>query len=91
MANAHSPDPGEVAANELAELQAYNSAFLELELPWHWDTETFRHLRTLAADTDCVSAYVERNQAHLLQVYEKSFLRDLILSTKARHHGHTAG
>ena len=69
------------------ELRAYNSAFLELELPWQWDVETFRRLRTLAGDTDCVTAYVERNQAHLLRVYEKAFLRDLILSTKARHHG----
>src|SRR3974390_3255250 len=70
-----------------AELQAYNSAFLELELPWQWDAETFRRLRTLGGDTDCVSAYVERNQPHLLRVYEKSFLRDLILTTKARYHG----
>ena len=68
-----------------AELQAYNSAFLELELPWQWDVETFRRLRTIGGDTDCVSAYVERNQAHLLRVYEKAFLRDLILATKARH------
>lgn len=91
MAIAYSPDHGEVAASDLAaELQAYNSAFLELELPWQWDTETFRHLRLLAADTDCVSAYVERNQAHLLQVYEKSFLRDLILSTKARYRSQPA-
>jgi hypothetical protein len=73
-----------------SELQAYNSAFLELELPWHWDVETFRRLRTLAADTDCVTAYVERNQAHLLRVYEKSFLRDLVLSTKARYSGQPA-
>jgi len=84
--------PPETAASDSlsAELQAYNSAFLELELPWQWDAETFRSLRTLAADTDCVSAYVERNQAHLLRVYDKSFLRDLILSTKARHHGQPA-
>ena len=79
--------PAEALAREL---QAYNSAFLELELPWQWDVETFRHLRSLAVDTDCVSAYVERNQAHLLRVYEKSFLRDLILSTKARHHDQPA-
>ena len=72
------------------ELQAYNSAFLELELPWQWDVETFRKLRSQAVDADCVSAYVERNQPHLLRVYEKSFLRDLILSTKARQHGHPA-
>jgi hypothetical protein len=73
-----------------AELQAYNNAFLELELPWQWDVETFRRLRSLAVDADCVGAYVERNQAHLLRVYEKSFLRDLILSTKARHYGQFA-
>jgi hypothetical protein len=84
--------PDEVSTEALAaEVQAYNSAFLELELPWQWDVETYRRLRTLAADTDCVSAYVERNQAHLLRVYEKSFLRDLILSTKARHHGQLQG
>lgn len=84
-----SPMPPEDASMDAlaAEVQAYNSAFLELELPWQWDVETFRRLRATAADTDCVSAYVERNQAHLLRVYEKSFLRDLILSTKARHHG----
>jgi hypothetical protein len=73
-----------------AELQAYNSAFLELELPWQWDVETFRRLRSIAADADCVGAYVERSQAHLLRVYEKSFLRDLVLSAKARHDGQAA-
>jgi hypothetical protein len=89
MSTTFSPAHAAEASTEAlaAELQAYNNAFLELELPWQWDVETFRRLRTCAADTDCVSAYVERNQAHLLSVYEKSFLRDLVLSTKARHHG----
>jgi hypothetical protein len=92
MSIAYSPALADEPANETLaeELQAYNSAFLELELPWQWDVETFRRLRTLAADTDCVSAYVERNQAHLLRVYEKSFLRDLIQSTKARYLGQPA-
>ncbi len=92
MSIAYSPAKAEDPASEalVAELQAYNSAFLELELPWQWDVETFRRLRSMAAETDCVTAYVERNQAHLLRVYEKSFLRDLILSTKARHHGQSA-
>ena len=67
------------------ELEAYNRAFLELELSWRWDAHTFRELLQVAADRDCVGAYVERNQAHLLRVYEKSFLRDLILSAKDRH------
>ena len=68
-----------------AELQAYNHAFCELELPWRWDAETFDRLLRLAGDSDCVSAYIERNQAHLLRVYDKTFLRDLVLSTKARY------
>ncbi len=92
MSIAYSPAHADEPANEALaeELQAYNSAFLELELPWQWDVETFRRLRTLAADTDCVSAYVERDQAHLLRVYEKSFLRDLIQSTKARYQSRPA-
>jgi hypothetical protein len=36
-------------------------------------------------DKDFVGAYVERNQPHLLRVYEKDFLRNLVLSAKARY------
>ena len=68
-----------------AELEAYNRAFLELELSWRWDVPTFRDLLRSAADRDCVGAYVEREQPHLLRVYEKSFLRDLIVSAKDRY------
>ena len=68
-----------------AELEAYNRAFLELELSWRWDAPTYRDLLRVAADQDFVGAYIERNQAHLLRVYEKSFLRDLVLSAKDRH------
>ncbi|HEY0767062.1 MAG TPA: hypothetical protein VGD47_03820 [Steroidobacteraceae bacterium] len=67
-----------------AELEAYNRAFSELELPWQWDAQTFRHLLSVAPDRDCVGAYVEQSQAHLLRVYEKAFLRDLVLSAKDR-------
>ena len=67
-----------------AELEAYNRAFSELELPWRWDVDTFRQLLSVAPERDCVGAYVERNHAHLLRVYEKEFLRDLVLSAKDR-------
>ena len=88
VSGAYAADPtGERLA---AELHAYNSAFCELELPWQWDAETFRGLLRMAGESDCVSAYVERNQAHLLRVYDKAFLRDLVLSTKARYHGASA-
>ena len=68
-----------------AELEAYNRAFLELELSWRWDTRTFRELVEVAADRDFVGAYIERNHAHMLRVYDKSFLRELVLSAKDRH------
>jgi hypothetical protein len=67
-----------------AELEAYNRAFCELELPWRWDADTFRQLLSVAADQDCVGAYVERNQPHLLRVYEKAFLRTLVLTAMDR-------
>jgi hypothetical protein len=84
------PDPHTTAAVATrdpldAELEAYNRAFTELELPWHWDAATLRHLLSVAPDRDCVGAYVERNHAHLLRVYDKSFLRELVLSAKERH------
>jgi hypothetical protein len=68
-----------------AELEAYNRAFTELELPWRWDARTFRDLLRVAADRDFVGAYIERNRPHLLRVYEKAFLRDLVLSLKDRY------
>jgi hypothetical protein len=68
-----------------AELEAYNFAFCELELPWRWDESTWRQLHSLAVDKDFVGAYVERSQAHLLRVYDKGFLRDLVQSAKTRY------
>jgi hypothetical protein len=68
-----------------AELEAYNRAFSDLELPWRWDVRTFHDLIELAPDRDFVGVYVERNQAHLLRVYEKSFLRDLVHSARDRY------
>ena len=87
MTNTAANDPVAGPATEsliAAELEAYNRAFLELELSWRWDAPTFRDLLRVAADQDFVGAYIERNQAHLLRVYEKSFLRDLVLSAKDR-------
>jgi hypothetical protein len=67
-----------------AELEAYNRAFSELELPWRWDAKTFHDLVNEAADHDFVGYYVEHTQSHLLRVYEKAFLRDLVLAAKER-------
>src|SRR6516164_7402473 len=51
-----------------AELEAYNRAFLELELSWRWDGPTFRDLLRIASDRDFVGAYIEHKQPHLLRV-----------------------
>jgi hypothetical protein len=76
-----------------AELDAYNRAFSDLELPWRWDAETFRQLLAMAGATqeDCVGAYIERHQAHLLRVYEKAFLRDLVQEARKRRRQEAAG
>jgi hypothetical protein len=76
---------GHAAGDHLAaELEAYNRAFAELELPWRWDVDTFRQLLSVAGERDCVGAYIERNQPHLLRAYEKTFLRDLVLDARDR-------
>jgi hypothetical protein len=66
------------------ELEAYNRAFSELELPWRWDADTFRELLNAAHDRDFIGVYVERTRPHLLRVYEKAFLRNLVLEAKER-------
>ena len=63
------------------ELAAYNRAFVELELPWQWDAVTFRELLA-SPDGDCVGTYVERAQRHLLKIYDRAFLRDLVHARK---------
>jgi hypothetical protein len=88
MSNVVAKDhPGATVSEErvAAELEAYNRAFSDLELPWRWDARTFRDLLQVAPDSDMVGAYVERNQAHLLRVYEKAFLRDLVHSARERY------
>ena len=75
------PSPSDAIATEL---EAYNRAFCELELPWQWDVKTYRELLDVAGDKDCVSLYIERKQPHLLRAYDKGFLRDLVLGVRER-------
>lgn len=73
------------------ELAAYNHAFCALELPWRWDATTLTELKSIAADSDVVGAYVERSHAHLLRAYEKAFLRDLVHAARERYQQETFG
>jgi hypothetical protein len=67
-----------------AHRQAYNAAFEELGLNWHWDPVTFACLP--APGRDGLRAYLHNEQAHLLRAYEADFLVNAIETAKARCH-----
>jgi hypothetical protein len=60
---------------------AYNAAFYELGLRWHWDCETWSALTCRGAD--CVRHYLETEQPHLLRAYDAAFLVEAIERAKA--------
>jgi len=65
-------------------LDAYNAAFCELGLKWHWNTETYQTLQRSGGDARSVQSYLETHQPHLLKVYDLDFLTNVIHVTKAR-------
>jgi hypothetical protein len=63
---------------------AYNAAFYELGLHWHWDTEIYAALSPDAdGGSNRIRAYLEKQHAHLLKVYDPAFLIGAIQETKA--------
>jgi hypothetical protein len=65
-----------------AERNAYNSAFSQMEIDWHWDAATYRELR--ADGGQPVRRYVERHRPHLLRAYAIDCLVNAVESTR-RH------
>src|SRR5690242_2554593 len=63
-----SPPQGRDTAAD-AELGAYNRAFSELGLEWHWDAGTYRQLQSTSGGKHCVQAYIEANHPHLLHAW----------------------
>ena len=72
------------AAADAAEAQrhAYNAAFDQLGLPWHWDNATYARL--LGHGADGVRRYLETERPHLLRAYEPEFLVAAVEAAKAR-------
>ena len=64
---------------EEMERNAYNAAFYELGLRWHWDSATWQQLACVG---DCRKArlrhYLETEQPHLLRAYDAGFLIEAI-------------
>ncbi|MDO9359407.1 MAG: hypothetical protein Q7T70_10495 [Polaromonas sp.] len=81
MTNALISPSTAVQASE-ARRHAYNAAFEELGLTWHWDAATYARLQ--AHGCDGVRVYLETEQAHLLRAYEAGFLVDAIETIQKR-------
>jgi hypothetical protein len=66
--------PPVLADNESAH-DAYNAAFYELGLRWHWDRETYAALVRHSDDPhQRIRHYMETQQPHLLAAYDPAFL-----------------
>lgn len=64
--------------------QAYNHAFHELGLPWHWDETACQRIEAARSGRDAVREYLEAEQSHLLRAYDADFLVDAIEAAKQR-------
>ena len=71
-------------SNQALERSAFNAAFYELGLRWHWDDATFESLAADPCERQRVRRYIEGAQAHLLRAYDADFLTDAILAAKQR-------
>ncbi len=66
------------------ERNAFNAAFSELGLCWHWDERTYAELQSITAEGERLRRYVESQHGHLLTAYDADFLVDAICVTKSR-------
>lgn len=64
-----------------AQRHAYNAAFEELDLPWHWDPATYERLTGHGCG---VRRYLETERPHLLRAYDPDFLVAAVEAVKAR-------
>jgi hypothetical protein len=72
------------AASPAAEAhrQAYNAAFEELGLAWHWDPLTYARLP--APGPNAVRLFLQEEHAHLLRAYDTEFIVAAVETTMRR-------
>ena len=72
------------ASDETSETErnAYNIAFCELGLEWHWDANTYNELRTVAKQKEPARTFLESQHPHLLRAYDVDFLVNAIDSKR---------
>ena len=67
-------------ADDEATRNAYNTAFSQMEIGWHWDAATYREL--LADGGQPVRSFVERHRPHLLRAYAIDCLVNAVETTR---------
>jgi hypothetical protein len=80
----HLIERGGACDEEHVHLSAYNAAFYELGLKWHWDSTTYRTLLSCEDDDGRIRRYIEARHPHLLSAYDIDFLVRAIQEAKAR-------
>ncbi len=55
---------------------AYNAAFHELGLKWHWDTDHYESALPASQEKAHLLSYLQAHQGHLLKAYDAAFLVD---------------
>ena len=78
MSNVHSINPADAHRN------AYNAAFHELGLSFHWDSERYQSELCQDGERECLRRYLEQHQSHLLRAYDTEFLVNAIHTAKVR-------
>ena len=63
---------------------AYNAAFYELGLKWHWDELVYDNVLSEREERDRLLGYLKTHQLHLLSAYDPDFLITAIETSKAR-------
>jgi hypothetical protein len=78
------PNSKSPTAGAERERHAFNTAFSELELCWHWDEKTFSELLNIASEEDRLRTYMQSQHGHLLKAYDADFLIGAIRDVKAK-------
>ncbi len=78
------PTPARAPRAASPELDAYNLAFDEMELDWHWDQAILDEVAGIASEKDRIGAYLRAHRPHLLTVYDADALAEHIAEVKAR-------
>ena len=82
--SAHRPAPAPASVHHDPELDAFNVAFDELELDWHWDGATMRELVGPGSEVERIAAWLRKHRPHLAKVYDVDALSREIVDVRDR-------